>query len=68
MVLSFSDTATHTSDVQLVRVNTSIDLGKLQYVHIIYKEVLHDVIGAEEGIKRLIKLGANLQREMYGKY
>ncbi|EWC46708.1 hypothetical protein DRE_03953 [Drechslerella stenobrocha 248] len=56
IVVSFQDMQTHTSDVQVVKSGTSLDLGKLQYVHIIYKEVLHDVISVETGTGKLEKL------------
>ncbi|EPS44207.1 hypothetical protein H072_1778 [Dactylellina haptotyla CBS 200.50] len=56
VVVSFQDSQTHTSDVQVVKCGTSLDLGKLQYVHIIYKEVLHDVISVETGTEKLEKL------------
>ncbi|KAF3907704.1 hypothetical protein AA313_de0207806 [Arthrobotrys entomopaga] len=56
VVVSFQDSQTHTSDVQVVRCGTQLDLGKLQYVHIIYKEVLHDVISVETGTEKLEKL------------
>ncbi|KAF3902486.1 hypothetical protein ABW21_db0203127 [Orbilia brochopaga] len=56
VIISFQDTQTHTSDVQVVKVNTGLDLGKLQHVHIIYKEVLHDVISVETGTEKLEKL------------
>jgi len=55
-VLSFNDPDTHTSDVQIVRAPTSLDLGKLHHVHIIYKEVLHDVVGVQQATRRLEKI------------
>ncbi|KAK6536759.1 hypothetical protein TWF281_000975 [Arthrobotrys megalospora] len=56
IIISFQDPQTHTSDVQVVKSGTALDLGKLQYVHIIYKEVLHDVISVETGTEKLEKL------------
>ncbi|RVD88711.1 uncharacterized protein DFL_002887 [Arthrobotrys flagrans] len=56
IIISFQDPQTHTSDVQVVKSGTSLDLGKLQYIHIIYKEVLHDVISVETGTEKLDKL------------
>lgn len=53
MIMSFDDPATHTTEVRLVRCSQSIDLGKLKETHHIYKEVIHDVIGADEGRQRL---------------
>ncbi|KAK6329661.1 hypothetical protein TWF696_003534 [Orbilia brochopaga] len=51
MLISFDDSSTHTSNMQLVRVASLLDLGKLQDVHLIYKQVVHDVISTEEGIR-----------------
>ncbi|KAG6010795.1 hypothetical protein E4U21_004183 [Claviceps maximensis] len=56
MLVSFDDRSTHTTEVRLVRVTQGIDLGKLKDVHHIYKEVMHDVIGVDEGIRLLEEL------------
>lgn len=56
MLISFDDRSTHTTEVRIVRTTQGIDLGKLKDVHTIYKEVMHDVIGADEGIRRLDEL------------
>ncbi|KAF7161893.1 hypothetical protein CNMCM5623_007308 [Aspergillus felis] len=53
MIISFDDASTHTTEVKLVRSAQGVDLGKLSDVHIVYKEVIHDVIGVEEAIQRL---------------
>ncbi|KAG6040307.1 hypothetical protein E4U41_000952 [Claviceps citrina] len=53
MLISFDDRCTHTTEVRIVRTTQGIDLGKLKDVHRIYKEVMHDVIGADEGIRLL---------------
>ncbi|KAI5459637.1 hypothetical protein BGZ63DRAFT_255589 [Mariannaea sp. PMI_226] len=53
MIISFDDKSTHTTEVRIVRTAQGIDLGKLKDVHHIYKEVMHDVIGVEEGTSRL---------------
>lgn len=53
MVVSFDDTSTHTTEVRIVRTVQGIDLGKLKDVHQVYKEVMHDVIGVEEGTERI---------------
>ncbi|XWW97063.1 hypothetical protein V2A60_005044 [Cordyceps javanica] len=53
MVISFDDTSTHTTEVRIVRTIQGIDLGKLKDVHQVYKEVMHDVIGVEEGTERI---------------
>lgn len=56
MLVSFDDRSTHTTEVRIVRAIQGIDLGKLKDVHHIYKEVMHDVIGVEEGTRRLDEL------------
>ncbi|KAF7559747.1 hypothetical protein G7046_g4412 [Stylonectria norvegica] len=53
MIVSFDDKSTHTTEVRIVRSAQGIDLGKLKDVHLIYKEVMHDVIGVEEGTRKL---------------
>ncbi|KAF4976318.1 hypothetical protein FZEAL_7003 [Fusarium zealandicum] len=53
MIISFDDKSTHTTEVRIVRTAQGIDLGKLKDVHLIYKEVMHDVVGVEEATERL---------------
>ncbi|KAG9235456.1 hypothetical protein BJ875DRAFT_440299 [Amylocarpus encephaloides] len=53
MIVSFADPSTHTTDVQLIKANQAVNLGKLKDIHEIYKEVIHDIIGVEEAIQRL---------------
>ncbi|KAL3962695.1 hypothetical protein ACCO45_004218 [Purpureocillium lilacinum] len=53
MIISFDDRSTHTTEVRIVRTSQGIDLGRLKDVHHVYKEVMHDVIGADEGTERL---------------
>ncbi|GAB0135663.1 hypothetical protein EsDP_00003994 [Epichloe bromicola] len=53
MLVSFDDRSTHTTEVRIVRTSQGIDLGKLKDVHQIYKEVMHDVIGTDDGIRLL---------------
>ncbi|KAK7207856.1 hypothetical protein BZA70DRAFT_253775 [Myxozyma melibiosi] len=53
MIVSFGDVSTHTSEMQLVRVTQGVDLGRLHLTHLIYKEVVHDIIGVEEAMQRL---------------
>ncbi|KAI1635556.1 hypothetical protein F4809DRAFT_651138 [Biscogniauxia mediterranea] len=53
MIISFDDVLTHTTEVKIVRVTQGVNLGKLQDVHLIYKEVLHDVINLDEALSRL---------------
>ncbi|KAF5024801.1 hypothetical protein F66182_3117 [Fusarium sp. NRRL 66182] len=56
MIISFDDRSTHTTEVRIVRTAQGIDLGKLKDVHLIYKEVMHDVTGVEEATEKLEKL------------
>ena len=61
MIISFDDSSTHTTEVKIVRSVQGIDLGKLQDVHEIYKEVVHDLIGVDEAIQRIDELNARPQ-------
>ncbi|KAH6695612.1 pheromone-regulated membrane protein [Plectosphaerella plurivora] len=56
MIISFDDRSTHTTEVRIVRTAQGIDLGRLKDTHHVYKEVIHDVIGAEEGTAKLEEL------------
>lgn len=53
MVISFDDHSTHTSDMRIVRVSQGCDLSKLHDTHMVYKAVVHDLIGVEEGTSQL---------------
>lgn len=53
MIVAFDDKTTHTTDVKIVRVVQGVDLGKLNAVHTIYKNVLHSVIEVDQGIVEL---------------
>ncbi|KAK9415222.1 putative Threonine/serine exporter-like N-terminal domain-containing protein [Seiridium unicorne] len=53
MIISFDDALTHTTEVKMVRAPQGVNLGKLQDVHLVYKEVLHDIIGMDEALLRL---------------
>ncbi|KAF3909574.1 hypothetical protein AA313_de0205583 [Arthrobotrys entomopaga] len=53
MILSFDNSSTHTSNMQLVRVTQALDLGRLQDIHLVYKQVVHDIISVEEGMEKL---------------
>lgn len=64
MLVSFEDPSTFTSDVRIVRNDHSVDLGKLQEMHDIYKAVVHDKIGASEGTALLDELSR--QKDRYG--
>lgn len=73
MIVSFDDSTAHTTDVQIIRTSQGVDLGKLRDVHKIFKEVAHDIIGAdqatqqlEEVMRRKIKYGPWLLVFVYG--
>lgn len=53
MIVHLEDSATHTTEVKLVRAAQFVNLGKLRDTHEIYKEVVHDVIGVEQAMIRL---------------
>jgi uncharacterized membrane protein YjjP (DUF1212 family) len=53
MIIAFDDSSVHTSEVKLVRTSQGVDLGKLQDVHEIYKDVVHDRIAVDEATPRL---------------
>lgn len=53
MLVSFGDLNARTSEMKLVRCAQGLDLGKLDEVHDIYKNVVHDRLGTIEGYKLL---------------
>ncbi|KAJ6093549.1 hypothetical protein N7486_008838 [Penicillium sp. IBT 16267x] len=53
MIMSFDDPSTRTTEVKLVRVGQGVDLARLSDTHLIYKNVIHDVVGIEEAIQDL---------------
>ncbi len=63
MIISFDDSATHTTEVKIVRTNQGVNLGKLRDVHEVYKEVVHDLIGVEEAVQRLDEI--NNRKDQY---
>ncbi|CAB4251945.1 pheromone-regulated protein PRM10 KABA2_01S02442 [Maudiozyma barnettii] len=56
MIVSFGDATTRTSEVQLVRCSQGLNLWKLHQVHAIYKKVLKDEMGADEGNIQIDKI------------
>ncbi|QRW10061.1 pheromone-regulated membrane protein [Ceratobasidium sp. AG-Ba] len=48
MILSFGDSATHTSDTKFLKQSSALDLGKLLDAHRIYWRVIHDEMGVQE--------------------
>ncbi|KAK4167175.1 hypothetical protein QBC43DRAFT_9045 [Cladorrhinum sp. PSN259] len=53
MFVSFDDSQTHTTEVKILRPGQGLDFGRLRDVHEIYKEVVHDRMGADEATKLL---------------
>ncbi|KAJ6011635.1 hypothetical protein N7451_003047 [Penicillium sp. IBT 35674x] len=53
MIMSFDDPSTRTTEMKLVRVGQGVDLARLSDTHLIYKNVIHDVVGIEEAIQDL---------------
>lgn len=53
MFISLDDSATHTTEVKIVRAVQGVDLGRLRDVHNIYKNVVHDKLGVDEATSRL---------------
>ena len=53
MIMSFDDPSTRTTEVKLVRVAQGVDLARLSDTHLIYKNVIHDVMGIEEAVQEL---------------
>ncbi|KAJ5925450.1 hypothetical protein N7454_008089 [Penicillium verhagenii] len=53
MIMSFDDPSTRTTEVKLVRVAQGVDLARLSDTHLIYKNVIHDVVGIEEAVQDL---------------
>lgn len=66
MIMAFDDSSVHTSEVKLVRTHQGVDLGRLQDVHEIYKDVVHDRIGVDEASPRLQEIMD--RKEKYNKW
>ncbi|KAM0751263.1 DUF1212-domain-containing protein, partial [Meredithblackwellia eburnea MCA 4105] len=49
VIASFGDVDTHTSETKFVKASGGLNLGMLHDVHGIYRSVVHDEIGVEEG-------------------
>lgn len=56
MIVSFGDSSTRTSEVQVVRCNQGLDLSKLYDVHKVYKAVVHDLMGVDEASAKIDEL------------
>lgn len=56
MTVAFGDVLTRTSEMQLVRSVQGLNLGKLDEVYEVYKNVIHDVTSVPEAISAIEKL------------
>ncbi|ANZ74586.1 BA75_01825T0 [Komagataella pastoris] len=56
MTVAFGDVLTRTSEMQLVRSVQGLNLGKLDEVYEVYKNVIHDVMSVPEAISAIEKL------------
>ncbi|KAK2741125.1 hypothetical protein FQN57_005726 [Myotisia sp. PD_48] len=62
MFISFNDSTTHTTELKMRRCEQGVDLGRLEDVHEIYKDVVHDMIGVEEAMRLLDNVHAQKPR------
>ncbi|MCO5577658.1 hypothetical protein L7F22_031489 [Adiantum nelumboides] len=53
VIASFGDFDSHTSETHFVKSKTDLALGSLHRVHNVYKKVVHDEMGVEEGAEEL---------------
>ncbi|SGZ21452.1 BQ5605_C021g09368 [Microbotryum silenes-dioicae] len=53
MLVSFGDSATHTSEVRFVRQSSGLDLGKLKTAYMIYYDTIYDKISVTDASKQL---------------
>ncbi|KKK16938.1 hypothetical protein P175DRAFT_0502588 [Aspergillus ochraceoroseus IBT 24754] len=56
MIMSFDDRITRTAEVKLIRVQSGLDLGRLEEVHHCYKRVTHDMVDMQTAISELTEL------------
>lgn len=56
MMISFQDNATQTTKITMVKAPQGIDLGRMKDAHVIYLEVVHGYLTADEGIDCLEEL------------
>lgn len=59
MIISFGDSSTHISEMQLVRCVQGVNLHKLHETHLIYKEVIHGKQAVDEASNRIEKILAS---------
>ncbi|BGP21069.1 hypothetical protein JCM10213_007587 [Rhodosporidiobolus nylandii] len=53
VIASFGDSGTHTSETKFIKASGGLNLGSLHKVHEIYRDVVHDEMGVEEGVVAL---------------
>ena len=53
MIISFNDTVSRSKDVHIIRCTESLSLSKLEDVHAVYKNIVHNKITTEEAMARL---------------
>nr|UJH94599.1 Prm10 [Starmerella bombicola] len=56
ILVSFGDATTHTSETRLIRVTQGLNLAKLHATHLIFKEVVHDLMSLEEASSHIDQL------------
>ncbi|KAH9898182.1 hypothetical protein C8Q73DRAFT_683941 [Cubamyces lactineus] len=56
IMVTFMDTDTRTSETHFVRAGGRVALTSLHKVHLVYRDVLHDKIGATEGCEQLKRI------------
>lgn len=53
MVVAFDDSLSATSEVKMIRAASALHLGRLAEVHLIYKNVVHDLMAVDKAIEDL---------------
>lgn len=56
VIASFTDPNTHTSETHFIKASGDLDLGRLHKVHNVYKEVVHEEVGVQEGSAALTRI------------
>ncbi|GAA6030523.1 hypothetical protein JCM8097_006187 [Rhodosporidiobolus ruineniae] len=56
VIASFGDSGTHTSDTKFIKASGGLNLGALHAVHGIYRDVVHDEMGVDEGVVALERI------------
>lgn len=56
VIAAFGDIDKHTSETHFVKSSSALVLGQLHAVHTVYRQVVHDEVGVEEGAEELSRL------------